>query len=252
MVAIDDHLELAAIFWTCIYLLKRHAGDAIWNMLDEDFKGIRQDMYKAEADYNDALRTNLDVHEKVQGVPEVVRSINEGDRQLRHTEAAAATRRAKVLERNRTAAMLDYLVAMESTDGKSAESRTFTMAAEAVLRRADEDKRLQQSLLKDSLDALQDGRARFPTLRSVLQEEMKQAEAHPPQADVEHAKREEKKARELFAKRFGFADTKVTDVMMNRARESREEMAILTARVGGKTPEVGIPLVQKMPIDYTK
>lgn len=57
---------------------------------------------------------------------------------------------------------------------------------------------------------------------------------------------------EMFNKRFGYAETAVSEATLAKAKGDATAMAALTGKVGGAAPAVGAPYVLKAPIAYLK
>lgn len=57
---------------------------------------------------------------------------------------------------------------------------------------------------------------------------------------------------DMFAKRFGYVESAVSESTLTRAQGDAKAWAALTGKVGGKAPAVGAPYVLKAPISYLK
>jgi len=109
------------------------------------------------------------------------------------------------------------------------------------------DSKFQQQSINDALDALA-GAKEFNDMGVVkaFVEKIETTVDEMSAAGVPEEVRE--RQRELFAKKFGFADA-VTQNMIDNASNSPKEWAALVAKCGGATPTVGTPITYKMPVD---
>merc|ERR1719223_46025 len=248
VVIIDERFELMLIFWTTVALFNKQFGSTVKGAITSQIDEIREELESAESKYTTSLEECVDTYHRAKDVPQYLALLNEGERALRAAEAAARTRQMHIDERNRMEEMLDYLIMVkDSRDSQVSDEVTSTarMAAESALTA---DSKLQEATLTNAIAALTSSSVTDSVVEDLYQQEFAKAQAAATKKLAESGKASAND-RELFAKRFGFA-AEVTEDMMTKAENDPAAMALLTAKVGGATPSVGMKLTQKMPIDY--
>ena len=186
-------------------------------------------------------------------LPEYIRMVNTGERGLRAAEAAAASRKVLIAQRDAIVEQLNYLVMVQTSGAADTEAAIARTARETVESKLEKDSALQQSSIANAIRALKDGVATpsddiiAPLYTSAVS-----------QARADFAARTSEKPLssqhqiDLFKKRFGYTDTAVTASALERASKDPVSLAVLKGKVGGKEPSVGLPFTLKAPILYAK
>lgn len=208
----------------------------------------------AEREYFESLEENIDVHRKAVDLPKYVKMINEGERALRHIEAEAATRRVKNQEVNRMIQMLDYLAMTSKGDEADTGDDMIVKATSSAEKKLLEDKQTQKQSIADAIEALKAGGVPKSgnTTEKLFTEGIKEYKQNPPKPDPEKLKADKEREREIFNKRFGFTADTVTESMLEAAKADQAKWAVLKAKVGGATPEVGMKIQAPNPILYER
>jgi hypothetical protein len=126
-------------------------------------------------------------------------------------------------------------------------------AREAVEASLEKDAALQQSSISAAIRALKDGAtaAADDVVAPLFADKLRQARAElaakPASKPMLNAHQID-----LFKKRFGYIESAVSQDTLDRASKDAASLAVLTGRVGGKAPAVGLPYVTKAPILFTK
>lgn len=246
---LDERLQLAMIFWSTMAILKVNVGPMIGDTLSQGRQAISDSVYGVESAYRKALTSTIATHNTIMGLDEDLRVRHEAERALKHVEAAAATRAVAVEQVAKMKEMLEYMAMANETAAGAIERNVDSAALAAVSGKLKSDAAFQQASIDDALKALED--ASVDTFTSTL------GTAYVAALESEVAKAEEggedaaavAARREIFAKKFGFAD-KVTADMLKGADGDAKAMAVLTAMCGGKAPTAGSAIKFKMPIDY--
>ncbi len=253
IVVLDSHVELAAVFWTSMFLAQKYAGGAIKGMFLSESEATKSELLKAESDYLAALGKNIESHERLVGLPSAVRTLNAADRALRTREAAAATLRVKQRERDHMVAMLTFLTQVGSSEVEDEGASVVRTAVRTASARLLQDSAAQQAMILEAIASLQSGEVALPTAEKALDAAVDAAvaEANARAADSSAARAAEAaKLRDLFNKRFGFGEATVSEKALEKAKSAPEEWALLVAKVGGAQPTVGTRYVLKSPLDY--
>jgi hypothetical protein len=252
VIQINEVFELSVITLSTMVMLRNALGDTVKNFLADTRNEIKEELLTAEKEYNAALDDCLNVHGKAQHVASYVKALNDGERALRAMEAAAQTRALKIEHRNRTVAMLDYLVMLRESQEAELRTRVADASRDAVQKAFASDKALQAKSIDLAIEALGKGEraAGDDSVEALFITEMKKAatsEAAKIEAEIAASKAEEAT---VFRKRFGVVETEVTEAMLSKASGDAAAMAALKARCGGVTPAVGTPITAKLPIDF--
>lgn len=247
---IDEVFELSLITLSTMVLIKQAAGDKLAQALRDMRDEVKQELLTAEANYNEALTECLDVHDRASRSSEFVRMINDGERSLRAIEAEAKTRAVKTAERNKVVAMLDYLALLKQS-GEHERREAIAEETRALVQDAFKtDSKLQQSSVDAAVAALTGSALDTSIVEKTFAEMRQKAEKNVDARLSSSTEARKETARGIFQKRFALTETEVTEQMLARAQADKAEMAVLTARCGGKTPTVGAKINQKLVIDY--
>jgi len=252
-IVMDFHMELAAIFWTSVAMVYKNLGGSLRTAIMEENDEIKKDLLKAEGDYFNALQENIEVHKKATGLPNYVRMLAQGETELKHLEAEAATRRMRAAEVDHMLSMLQYLASTSSGADADTDSHVIAAAQSETEAQLSSSKQLQQDSIADAIAALKAGGAPQPgnTTEKVFMAALKKLRDTPEKEDpaVEAAK----KAQELdiFNKRFGFVQATVTEDMAAKAKADPVAHALLQAKVGGEVVQ-GAKINAVNPMDFVK
>lgn len=205
-----------------------------------------------EKDLNDKIAHATGAFTAGAKMPETVRILNAGERGLRAVEAAAASRKILIAERDHIVEQLNYLVQVQQSGAADTASAVSRAAREAVETKLEKDAALQQATIAAATRALKDG-ASVPSddlIAPLYADALKAAKAAFAARTSEMPLRSAHQI-DVFTKRFGYSDTAVTAVALERASKDKAALAVLTGKAGGK-PAVGTPFVLKAPILYVK
>jgi hypothetical protein len=253
VIVVDSHMELAAIFWACVAMVYRNAGDAIRGSLAEENEEVKKTLYGAEGEYFAALQENIDVHKKAIGLPGYVKAINVGERALKAVEAAAATRRVRATEAARMAEMLEYLAATSGVEEGAAASTAIVDAQLAVDAKLAEGGAEQQATIADAIAALKAGGqlALGNTTEKLFNAAYTTYVNNPPKPDPAAAAAQKERESEIFNKRFGFVERALSEGELAKAQGDAAAMALLQARTGGNV-SAGAALKDPNPMDFLR
>jgi hypothetical protein len=254
VIVMDFHMELAAIFWASIAMVYNNFGSTIRAALVEENTEIKRQVFDAESKYMAALERNIEVHEKAIGLPQYVMMLNKGERHVRGLEANASTKHMRAAETQRMIDMLDYLSTGRTAGGSGAGDLVSSAVHHAVGLALQRNAQMQQATVQDAIDALlaEGVPKRGNVTEKLFAGASKHFKANPPRAaDVDPAAQAAHE-KELFNKRFGFADTTITETMISKAKDSAASWSVLKAMAGGAEPTVGAPIVYPNPIAYSK
>lgn len=251
-IIMDWHVEAAAIFWTVAFGLSAVAKDGLFNAMSAGPEARRSEVLEAEAGYTKAIRDTMLAHERTVALPGVMAELNSALAHLHQQEAKAATVQVKLEHHNKMVAMLDYLVATQASQAADSGSDLVVRAAvDATEDKLATDKAFASKVLDEAIAAFAAAEAAPKTaLSDEFVAQLAKFEANPPEDPSVDPEAEEAKSRALFEKRFGYDVDTVTEAMMKKAQTSPIAKAYLTARCGGAEPAVGVPIVERSPIDF--
>jgi hypothetical protein len=127
------------------------------------------------------------------------------------------------------------------------------IARESVEASLEKDSALQQASINSAIRALKEGVlvASDDIVGPLFAEKQRKARADlaakPSAKPMTNAHQID-----LFNKRFGYVEATVSSATLERASKDAAALAVLTGKVGGKTPVVGMPYAIKSPILFTK
>jgi hypothetical protein len=214
---------------------------------------LRSALYKAEAEYFAAIDEAMDVYTKAQDAPQLAAHMNAGERALRQMEAVAASTSVKVAEVKRMEEMLQYLSTLQGASVAGAADTAAVLAHRATEAKLEMDSALQQATIADAIAALKAGGMPLVdnTTDKTFIAEFENVKKNPPKADPAVAAAQKQRDTEIFAKRFGFMDRTVTEVMMTKALAEPAAHAVLSAKTGGE-PKLGATLSDPNPLQFRK
>jgi hypothetical protein len=252
VIVVDSHMELAAIFWASIAMVQMNAGQSIRDSIEEETLDMKKDLIAQESRYFDALRANIDAHEKTASVPALVRAMNVGERALRVVEAAATTRRVQNSTAADMVAALDYLVMTQGSAEASADSDLAVTAQAETEKKLAEDSKAQAASIADAIAALKAGGAPQAgnTTEKLFVEAVHAYKTSPPKKDAAAEAADREKSAEIFSKRFGYTQRVVTAEMAAAAAENAAVHAELTSKCGGAAPVEGAAITNPNPLDF--
>lgn len=152
---------------------------------------------------------------------------------------------------------LNYLSGVSASAAADTEAAVLKAARSNAETSLEKDSALQQRTLDAAIKALKEGALGLSddVVPAVWDGAVAKAKADVAKAASSGATTSPLKdpaVIEIFRKRFGYSDVAVTETDINRAKTDASAAAILTGKVGGKTPAVGTPFVLKAPITYVK
>lgn len=213
----------------------------------------RSALFKAEAEYFQAIDEAMVAYSKVQDAPQLAAHLNAGERALRAKEAEAKSVAIKTAETNRMVDMLEYLTALKGSSAADSADVAAVLAHRQAEAKIEGDKALQQATIADAIAALKADGA--PVAGNATEKAFAAAfesiKKNPPKADPAVEAAEIERNNEIFAKRFGLAARTVTEGMLKRAKEDPAQWAILSAKVGGE-PTEGAALSDPNPLAFRK
>lgn len=243
---LDERVMLALITWFTFSLLRTQVGPAMGAGLKQGAIDEAKELYDVESAYRKALAETSKAHMNVLDLVSDLQAKHAADRALKVLEAKAASKEVKVEQAQKMRAMLDYMVLAKAETVATAQKSVVDSSFNFVAEKLSSDSKFQQESINDALAAL-GGEKNFQDqiIVTTFLDKMNAAVDEMTAAGVPDDVRE--RQRELFAKKFGFADT-VTQTMIDNAKGNAKEWAALTAKCGG-TPTVGAAMTYKMPID---
>jgi hypothetical protein len=249
----DMRIQLAAIFWTTMALLKINAAPAINDMFEQGIKEIKDEVYGAEAKYRDALASTTALHESIMGLEADLETRNAAERELKAEEAAALTRAIRFAEVSRMREMLDAMVTASASADDDTDKLIDSASIAAVSSKLASDAAFQQASIDDAIAAAADNSMNLfdstvaKEFISTLEGEIAKAEAGSGDDAAKEAAR-----RDIFDKKFGFNVTEVSEDAAKVAAQDAREHAILTAKLGGAAVTAGAKFVVRSPMSYAK
>lgn len=251
VISVDMRMMLAAVTVTTFTILKTQVGPLLSDSMEAGMKEVRDSLYKTEADYREAVASLTATHHTVMGLEDDLRARNEAERELRHLEAAAATKEVRAEQVARMRTMLDAMVAMGEAGSADADKAIDEAAVASISAQLVSDAALQQASIEDALAAVEDrGNVNLyestvaKTYVSTLEAEIAKAES----GDDEAARQAHQ--REVFNKKFGFTSDSITAAQAKAAAEDPKQWAVLTAMTGGVPPKEGTKIVFRSPVTY--
>lgn len=251
--AVDERMELAFITVAAGWVAIQQAGPMFRSWKRARVAHKVKSLLAHEKELNDTIDSAITTFEAGSALPECIKLINEGERALRAVEAEASSRKILVAQRDALVEQLDYLVQVQSSGAADAELTVVRTAREAVEASLEKDAALQQSSISAAIRALKDGAtaAADDVVAPLFADKLRQARAElaakPASKPMLNAHQID-----LFKKRFGYIESAVSQDTLDRASKDAASLAVLTGRVGGKAPAVGLPYVTKAPILFTK
>lgn len=243
---LDERVMLALITWFTFGILRTQVGPSIGAGMKQTALDEAQEIYDVDSAYRSALKKTATAHLNVLDLVKDLKAKHAADRALKVLEAKAASREVKVEQTLKMKAMLDYMILAKAETVASAQESVVDNSFKFVADQLVNDAKFQQQSINDALETL-GGEKQFSDMAVVTTflDKMNSTVDEMTAAGVPEDVRQ--RQRELFGKKFGFADA-VTQSMIDNAKSNPKEWAALTAKVGG-TPTVGAPITYKMPID---
>lgn len=243
---LDERVMLALITWFTFGILRTQVGPSIGAGMKQTALDEAQEIYDVDSAYRSALKKTATAHLNVLDLVKDLQAKHAADRALKVLEAKAASREVKVEQTMKMKAMLDYMILAKAETVAAAQESVVDSSFKFVADQLVNDAKFQQQSINDALETL-GGEKQFGDMAVVTSflNKMNSTVDEMTAAGVPEDVRE--RQRELFGKKFGFADA-VTQAMIDNAKSNPKEWAALSAKVGG-TPTVGAPITYKMPID---
>lgn len=243
---LDERVMLALITWFTFGILRTQVGPSIGAGMKQTALDEAQEIYDVDSAYRSALKKTATAHLNVLDLVKDLQAKHAADRALKVLEAKAASREVKVEQTMKMKAMLDYMILAKAETVAAAQESVVDSSFKFVADQLVNDAKFQQQSINDALETL-GGEKQFGDMAVVTSflNKMNSTVDEMTAAGVPEDVRE--RQRELFGKKFGFADA-VTQTMIDNAKSNPKEWAALSAKVGG-TPTVGAPITYKMPID---
>lgn len=244
---LDERVMLALITWFTFALIRTQAGPGLGASLKQGAIDEAQELYDVESAYRTALAETATAHKNVLDLVSDLQSKHAADRALKALEAQAMSREVRVEQATKMKAMLDYMVMAKAETVASAQDSVLESSFDFVANQLQSDSKFQQQSINDALDALA-GKKDFKDMAVVTSFFDKMSSTVDEMTAAGVPADALARQREMFSKKFGFADT-VSQTMLDNAKANPKEWAALVAKCGGATPTVGTPITYKMPID---
>jgi len=250
---VDERFELAMIVTAAGWVMIGAAGPMFRAWKRTRVATKVKALLAAESDLNTTIATATTAFAAGAAVPQYIRMVNSGERAARALEAAAATRKLRLAQRDALAEQLSYLVAVSSAGAAESEAAVVKAARSAVEATLTRDASVQQRTVDAAVRALKDGVAAdvddpLPGLWAAAVAKAQADIAARPAAQPLRSPQQI----DLFKKRFGYSDEAVTAELAAKAGADPAALALLTGKVGGVAPTAGARYVLKAPISYLK
>jgi len=248
---LDERSELGLITICAGWVALKQAGPMFRSWKRTRVAAKVKALLAHEKELNDEIATSIDSFAAGASVVDYIKIVNGADRSLRGLEAAAATKRVLAAQRDALVHQLDYLVTLQSSGAADADAKVLRSARSLVESQLEKDASLQQKSIESAIKGLRDGvfadEVVTPLFSKALEKAAADLKAQPAAKPMTNAQQID-----IFRKRFGFTEDAVSESTLKRAASDPAALAVLTGKVGGKSPAVGMPYVLKPAIAYAK